>query len=166
MRRGIVVGMVGALVAALLLVLPAAAKNSSLSRTERQFAGLLNKERRANGLRPVEISPALTKIAHDYVAENVRMGSIDHGRDAPYTRRTRRVGCGGWNGPVLAAGFGSAQAALDGWLSSSGHRAVLMDPKITHVGPGFKAGYALAYGLKCKRNRANTSHDFGAGFSR
>ena len=79
----------------------------------------------------------------------------------PFTARANAAGCTKWDGPVLAQGYPTAQAVLDGWLSSPGHRAVLMDPEITHIGPGFNGAYALAFGMPCVPSAANTSGDFG-----
>ena len=143
---------------------PAFAGNPSPSAAERQFAGLLNGQRAARGLAGVEISPALTDIADDYVLQNEREGGITHSRDAPYTARANAVGCGKWTGPVLAVGYlPNARAVLDVWLNSPGHRTVILDPEITHIGTGLRGGHAVAFGMPCARNAANTSGDFGGG---
>ena len=138
------------------------AAESDPSKLEREFVGLLNAERLRNGLPAVQISPALTNISDDYVEYNSRVGGIDHGRDAPYTNRANRAGCGKWSGPVLAVGFPSPRAVLRAWLNSSGHRRTLLDPEITHIGPGFKGRYALAYGMPCDGTSRNTSGDYGS----
>ena len=148
--------------ATLALVTPAQAGDPLPSPTEREFVGLLNAQRVAAGLARVEISPALTDIADDYAAFYAQSGSgIDHANDPPYTARANAAGCTKWDGPVLAQGYPTAQAVLDGWLSSPGHRDVLMDPGITHIGPGFNGAYALAYGMPCIPSALNTSGDFG-----
>jgi hypothetical protein len=158
-RAGI--GIVAAALTLLALGAPAEAGNPAPSVVERQFVGMLNAERAAQGLAPVEISPALTDIADDYVAYNDQVGGIDHARDAPYTARANEAGCGKWDGPVLALGYTTPDGALQGWLSSPGHRAVLLDPEITHIGAGFKNQHALAFGMPCQANAQNTSGDFG-----
>jgi len=141
---------------------PASAGDPSPSATERAFVGLLNQERAAHDLAPVEISPHLTDVADDYVAFYAASGvGINHEYDPPYTDRAWAGGCSKWNGPVLAQGYTSARAVLDGWLHSPGHRAVLMDSEITHVGPGFAGKYQLMFGLICRRNAQNSSGDFG-----
>lgn len=143
---------------------PAHAGDATPSPAEREFAGLLNHERASRGLGPVEISPALTEVADDYAAFYLASGvEIDHDYDPPYTQRTQAAGCDGWLGPVLARNV-SPRAVLDAWLGSNGHRAVLLDPTITHIGPGNAGEYWLAYGLTCKRNGLNSSGDFGEGF--
>ncbi len=144
---------------------PAHAGDPAPSPAERELVGLVNQERAANGLAAVEISPALTEIADDYAGWYATTGTeIDHRYDPPYTERARAAGCSeySWDGPVLAQGYGSPRAVLDGWLGSPGHRAVLLDPEITHIGPGNAGGYWLAYGLVCERNALSTSGDYGA----
>jgi uncharacterized protein YkwD len=45
---------------------------------------------------------------------------------AGYVRRTY--------GENIATGYGDAQAAMDGWISSAGHCANLMNPNFTEMG--------------------------------
>ena len=153
--------MVAALAAALSFPPVAAAGNPVPSPTERKFVGLLNQARAAHGLAPVEISPALTKVADDYVAQNVFLGGISHDRDPPFTARAKHAGCGRWSGPVLAQGYAGPAEVLRGWLDSPGHRVTLLDPENTHIGPGFMGEHALAYVMPCTPAQ-NTSGDFGA----
>ncbi len=161
-RPGLLLALLSLVVATGASAPAAFAGNPSPSAAERQFAGLLNAARASQGLGRVEISPALTDIADDYVLQNEREGGITHSRDAPYTARANAVGCGKWTGPVLAVGYlPSARAVLDVWLGSPGHRAVILDPEITHLGTGLRGGHAVAFGMPCPRNAANTSGDFG-----
>jgi hypothetical protein len=146
--RSLLIGLVVG--AGLVVPGPAAAGDPSPSADELRFAALLNEERKQRGIPAVAVSPALTDIAHDYVAENDRLDDIDHGRDAPYTARTREVGCDKWDGPVLALGTEGPQEALDIWMNSTGHREVLLDPEVTHLGPGLQGNAALAFLLVCK----------------
>ncbi len=136
--------------AGFVLAAPAAAGDPVPSADEMTFATLLNEERKRRDIPPVAVSPALTDIAHDYVAENDRLDDIDHGRDAPYTARTREVGCDKWDGPVLAQGTEGPEDALAIWMNSSGHREVLLDPEVTHLGPGLQNKAALAFLLVCR----------------
>jgi uncharacterized protein YkwD len=142
----------------------AVAGDASPSTSEREFTRLLNAERVAHGMNRVEISPALTAIADEYVLLNERLGGITHARDAPFTALANAVGCGKWLGPVLGIAYPSypnVRTVLDGWLTSPGHRAVVLDPEITHIGVGLRAGHAVAFGMVCARNAANTSGDYG-----
>ena len=130
------------------------------SPAEREFVGLLNQERAARALSALEISPALTDVADDYVAENVEQGGTSHDRDAPFTARANRSGCTGWSGPVLVQGYADPAEALRVWLDSPDHRAILLDPENTHVGAAFNGEHALAYAMHCTPAQ-NASGDFG-----
>jgi len=59
-----------------------------------------------------------------------------------------RVSAAGYSwssvGENIAAGYGSVQAVVDGWMASDGHCANLMNPGFTQ------------YGLACARNDAST----------
>ena len=139
-----------AVLAAVVALPPVAfAGDPAPSAAEREFAGLLNQERADQGLPAVEISPALTDVADDYVAENVAQGGTSHDRDAPFTARANQAGCSGWSGPVLAQGYAGPAEVLQGWLDSPEHREILMDPENTHIGAGFDGDHALAYALRC-----------------
>ena len=131
----------------------ASAGNPAPSAPENEFVGLLNQERAKHGLSAVAISPALTGISDDYVAENVAQGGINHNRDAPYTARAEKAGCTGWSGPTLAKGYPDPAQVLQVWLGSPPHREILMDPKNTHIGPAFQGEYALAFVLDCSPAR-------------
>ncbi len=127
----------------------ASAGDPAPSATESDFAALLNKERANRGLPTLAISPDLTEIAGDYVAENVDRGGIDHNRDAPYTARANSAGCSGWSGPTLAHGYGRPAEVLRAWLNSPAHREILLDSKNTHLGSGFQDDQAVAFALDC-----------------
>jgi hypothetical protein len=157
--RGIIFT-IAALAAGMALPSVALAGEPVPSSAEREFVGLLNQERAAHGLSALEISPALTDVAHDYVDENVEQGGVSHDRDAPFTARANQAGCAGWSGPVMTQGYADPAEVLQIWLDSPEHRAVLMDPENTHVGAAFKGEHALAYAMSCAPAQ-NTSGDFG-----
>ena len=138
-----------ALAAVMALPPVASAGDPAPSATESDFAALLNRERANRGLSAVATSPALTAVADDYVAENVARGGFDHNRDAPYTARANDAGCRGWSGPALAYGYTDPAEVLQAWLDSPLHRAILLDPNNTHVGPAFQGDHAVAFVLDC-----------------
>lgn len=49
-------------------------------------------------------------------------------------------------GENIAAGYGDAQAAMTGWLSSAGHCANLMNARFTDMGAGMASDSASSYG--------------------
>ena len=50
-------------------------------------------------------------------------------------------------GENIAAGYGDAQAAMDGWMASAGHCANLMSARFTEMGAGMASDSASTYGL-------------------
>jgi uncharacterized protein YkwD len=45
-------------------------------------------------------------------------------------------------GENIAAGYGLAASACDGWMNS-GHRENILEPEYTHIGGGFARGGSL-----------------------
>ncbi len=50
-------------------------------------------------------------------------------------------------GENIAAGYGDAQAAMDGWISSAGHCANLMNPNFTEMGAAMDSDGSSTYGI-------------------
>lgn len=54
----------------------------------------------------------------------------------------RAAACGGgWSGEIIACGQATAADAVQAWLGSPGHRAVLTDPNNRHVGVAMNNHY-------------------------
>lgn len=75
---------------------------------------------------------------HDYFSHDSQDGRtmVDRINAVGYTWSTL--------GENIAAGYGSVQAVVDGWMASDGHCANLMNPRFTE------------FGLACARNDAST----------
>jgi uncharacterized protein YkwD len=69
----------------------------------------------------------------NYFAHQDRSGGSPYDRARASGYRGRQVG------ENIAAGQGSPEAAMAGWLASPGHCANLMNPLFTQVGAGFDA---------------------------
>jgi uncharacterized protein YkwD len=105
-----------------------------------QVVALVNAHRATLGLQPLAISPALTAAATWKARHMAAYSYLDHDDPAPPLARTageRITDCGypqaGW-GENIADGYTTAQAVLDGWLSSPGHRANIEDPSFRATG--------------------------------
>ena len=105
-----------------------------------QVVALVNAHRATLGLQPLAISPALTAAATWKARHMAAYSYLDHDDPAPPLARTageRITDCGypqaGW-GENIAEGYTTAQAVLDGWLSSPGHRANIEDPSYRATG--------------------------------
>jgi len=96
-----------------------------------QIVALTNDARRDAGLAPLEVSTCATEQAADRTAVLVAEGRFEHDPLEPVLRA-----CGGGSvGENLALGYPSAQATVDGWLASPGHRANLLG-SFTSIGVG------------------------------
>lgn len=89
----------------------------------------------------------LTSAAHGHSRDMADNNYFSHTSLDGRTPGTRVTATGyAWSsvGENIAAGYGSVQAVVDGWMASDGHCANLMNPAFTQ------------YGLACARNDAST----------
>lgn len=99
-----------------------------------------NAERAAVGARPLALCGNLRRAAAAHTADqaaNLRMSHV--GSDgANLTTRAVRSGYTGWStlGENVAYGYANGASVMDGWMSSSSHRANLLNPTFTDVGFG------------------------------
>lgn len=101
---------------------------------------LVNAQRKANGLKALSTSDALTDAAQGHACDNVYQGGYSHvGSDGSDLRqRLLRVSYR----PRIAVentgwGFGQDSARLvDFWMNSDYHRANILNPKVTQFGLG------------------------------
>jgi uncharacterized protein YkwD len=112
---------------------------------EAAFTCLVNRERTAGGLEPVERAGALDVVARRHASDMVARGYFAHVSPTNGTveKRARRGGyltapCWalgedlGWAPPAVA----SAKAVVQAWMESPGHRAVILDADFRDVGIG------------------------------
>ncbi len=102
----------------------------------------VNAHRATVGARPLVVSPALQAAAVWKARHMAKYGYMDHDDPAPPVARTvsqRITACGyagsGW-GENIAYGYPTAQAVMQGWLSSPGHRANIEQPGFASTGIG------------------------------
>ncbi|MFJ1544027.1 CAP domain-containing protein [Streptomyces sp. NPDC088246] len=105
---------------------------------------LVNQERAKAGCSPVTASASLASLAQDFSDDMATRGFFDHtdpdGR-TPWDRASK-AGVQGFGGENIARGQADAQAVMDSWMSSDGHRANILncDYKTLGVGVHFGAG--------------------------
>ncbi|MFC9625113.1 CAP domain-containing protein [Streptomyces sp. NPDC056930] len=105
---------------------------------------LVNQERAKVGCSPVTAGASLTSLAQDFSDDMAARGFFDHtdpdGR-TPWDRASK-AGVQGLGGENIARGQADAQAVMDSWMSSDGHRANILncDYKTLGVGVHFGAG--------------------------
>jgi uncharacterized protein YkwD len=116
-----------------------------------QVVVLVNAHRAQLGLAPLAISPTLTAAATWKARHMAAYRYMDHDDPAPPVPRTagqRIADCGYpqamW-GENIAEGYKTAQAVVDGWLASPGHKANIEDPSFRATGVGAAGGVGGMY---------------------
>lgn len=111
--------------------------NNELAEYAEQVAVLVNKERIANGLQPVKVSPALSKAA------NIRAGelqeSFSHTRPNGTSCFTAMSELGITYRAAaenIAYGQKNPKSVMNSWMNSSGHRANILNKNMEYIGVG------------------------------
>jgi len=116
---------------------------------EQQVIDLVNQERTSRGLNPLKRSEGLTIAARYQAADMSQDNYFSHDTfDRQGGNLVKK--CGPWerianyysgaNGENAAAGYGTPQSVMNGWMNSSGHRANILNPSTVSIGVGFYQG--------------------------
>ncbi|MER0482894.1 CAP domain-containing protein [Streptomyces sp. Edi2] len=114
------------------------------SSAEAQVLSLVNQERDRAGCSPVTADKELAGLAQQFSDDMARRGFFDHtdpDGDTPWDR-ARDAGIDDLGGENIARGQATAQAVMDSWMHSPGHRANILNCDYqtlgvgAHVGPG------------------------------
>jgi uncharacterized protein YkwD len=99
---------------------------------------LVNQERRRRGIPVVSRNAKLDAVARNYarlMAARNEMGHFVGG-----TNPGQRITAGGYRwsryGENVARGYTTAQAVMNGWMNSEGHRANILNPRFVDLGVG------------------------------
>ncbi|MDX6806497.1 CAP domain-containing protein [Terrihabitans rhizophilus] len=92
--------------------------------------------RRNNGLGPVTLDPALSRIALEHSRAMARKGQVSHNSgDGPLDARARSQGYRYTRiAENVAGGYHTLAEAFSGWRESSGHRKNMLMPSATRIG--------------------------------
>ena len=107
---------------------------------EREVIDLVNNERAAQGLHPLSLDHNLAAAARDHSED---MGLQDYFSHTSLDGRTAgdRITAAGYfyntYGENIAAGYQTPEDVIDGWMSSSGHRANILNPNFCDIGVGY-----------------------------
>jgi uncharacterized YkwD family protein len=114
---------------------------------ELQMLELVNRERAANGLRPLQADPELTRLARLKSQDMITLNYFDH-QSPTYGSPFDMMRAAGVTFRLAGenlAGAGSVTSAHTALMNSPGHRANILNPGYTHIGIG--AGVSGRFGL-------------------
>jgi len=107
---------------------------------ESEVIDLVNVERDAEGLPPLTYDASLADAARDHSEDMGLQDYFSHTSLDERTARDRIEDAGyTWNayGENIAAGQPTPEDVIDGWMSSSGHRANILNPNFCDIGVGY-----------------------------
>ncbi|MEL6985030.1 MAG: CAP domain-containing protein [Actinomycetota bacterium] len=107
---------------------------------QQQVLDATNAERAANGCGPLSMDPLLNRAADGHSEDMAARGYFSHTdpEDRGPGFRIDAVGYShrGW-AENIAAGYGSAEAVVRGWMNSTGHRANILNCAYDEIGIGY-----------------------------
>jgi uncharacterized protein YkwD len=125
------------------------AGDASFATLEAQVITLTNNQRVANGCGALRTDSRLTAAARAHSADMVTNNMFSHtGTDgSDFVARETRAGYSAASAENIAWGYPTAQAVVDGWMNSPGHRANILNCGSVAVGVGVakKADGTLYY---------------------
>lgn len=118
---------------------PNAPASSAASGPTARVLGLVNSERAKAGCAPVTVDAKLTKAAQNHSQDMADHQNMSHtGSDgSSMTDRLARVGYQYRSAAEnVAAGYGTADSVMDGWMNSPGHKANILNCGFKEIGIG------------------------------
>ena len=125
---------------AFLVFLALAAQTPDTALLERRMVELVNGERGARGIPPLESQPQLSELARKYSERMAASGRVDHELDRPLQERILEVLPGTCKFGENVARNTSVEYALSDLMTSDGHRDTLLNPDYEMVGIGIVRG--------------------------
>ena len=117
---------------------PAPAPNPMLS-YETQVLGLINQIRQANGLNTLSQVGELTNAARAHSADMAATNTMSHTGSDGSNPGDRETAAGyTWNayGEIVAYGYNTPEAVVNGWMNSPSHKEVILYGTFQDFGPG------------------------------
>lgn len=107
-----------------------------------EVLALVNEERAKAGCSPLSTSAPLTSLAQNFSEDMAARGFFDHtdpDGDTPWDRAAQ-AGVQGLGAENIARGQADAQAVMEGWMNSEGHRANILNCDYKTIGIGVHEG--------------------------
>ncbi len=119
---------------------PAAVSQEAVAQA--QVLVLVNDERAKAGCRPLAANSALGDLAEDFSEAMATEGFFDHTDPSGATPwdRAEAAGISDLGGENIARGQADAQAVMDAWMASPGHRANILNCDFQTLGVGVHFG--------------------------
>jgi uncharacterized protein YkwD len=149
MRKALTLALLSTALALLLLPAPARATTPQPTSAEKKMIELVNAERARHGLAPVRFNASLTRAARAHSSEMARRNTLTHtsANGATITQRLikhgyTRSGYRSWSaGENVARArtgtlFSTPSGVVSSWMSSTGHRQVVLKREFRDVGIG------------------------------
>jgi uncharacterized YkwD family protein len=119
---------------------PAAAPtNTAVSAYEQKVVELTNQERAKNGLKPLALDTALSKVAREKSRDMQNKGYFSHTSPtygSPFDMMKKFGITYRSAGENIAMGQPTPEAVVKAWMNSAGHRANILNSGYTHIGVG------------------------------
>jgi len=120
----------------------AAQTTDAVTAARAEILTLVNQQRATAGCKPLTVTSPLTTLAQGFSDEMAARGFFDHtdpdGND-PWDRAAK-LGITNLGGENIAMGQPDAQAVMDAWMNSPGHRANILNCRFTTLGVGVHFG--------------------------
>ncbi|MGM8213169.1 CAP domain-containing protein [Virgibacillus sp. W0430] len=119
---------------------PTNEQHGQLSQFEIQVVELTNNERAKQGLAPLKIDTALSKVAREKSRDMAVNGYFDHNSPtygSPFDMMRSYGISYRTAGENIAKGQRTPQEVVTGWMNSPGHRANILNGNYTHIGVGY-----------------------------
>jgi uncharacterized YkwD family protein len=117
----------------------------TVSAEEREVVRLVNEIRRSNGLSELTLNEELSRVARIKSEDMAKNSYFSHNSPtygSPFDMMKKFGISYRTAGENIAKGQRSAQAVVDAWMNSEGHRANILNPSFTQIGVGFTSnGY-------------------------
>jgi uncharacterized protein YkwD len=115
-----------------------------LGATEQAIVDLTNQNRAQNGLAPLTVNAQLVGMAQIEAGNMVQFGVMSHtisqAAQPDLLSRANYIGYRfSWLSENIAYNYFDANSVVSGWMGSTGHRANILDPKVTQIGVAVKA---------------------------
>ncbi len=115
---------------------------------ETEVITLTNQERSIENLNSLSIDSNLTTSARQHsidLADNDLEGHIGSDGSTPFERITDAGYDSAYTGENVAAGYSTPELVVEGWMSSSGHRANILNSDFCDIGVGYAYNASSTY---------------------